>query len=159
MLKFNPNGLLIPDTNIKSDVNELEDVFVKDINTSKRIELFNNYAIYSRSLKELCNNSNLIQWIDGSFVTQKSEPNDIDIVTFIDFEIVDELNDKLINYKCPASKNLFGVDAYLVKLYPKDHKYYPICQADWAYWMDHFNKTRRNRIGNKLQKGFLEINM
>jgi hypothetical protein len=159
MLRFNSNGLLVPDHNIKSNVNELEDIFVKSIKTNKRIELFSNYINYSNSLKELCNDVNLIQWIDGSFVTQKAEPKDVDLVTFIDFEIDKELGDKLINYKYPASKNLFRVDAYLVRLYPKGHKYYSIYESDRAYWMDHFNKTRRNRIGNKLPKGFLEINL
>ena len=159
MLNFNSNGLLAPDHNIQSTLAELENIFVTAIPSIKRRELFNKYLSYSTALKQLCNNAGLIQWVDGSFVTKKPEPGDIDIVTFIDFSIVEALNDKLTDYKHPASQNIFGVDAYIVKLYPTEHKYYNLYISDSAYWMNHFNKTRRNRIGNKLQKGFLEINM
>jgi hypothetical protein len=153
MLNFNSNGLLVPANNIKSDILELEGVFVTNIRTINRKELFEKYISYSNSLKELCN-VNLKQWIDGSFVTKKSEPQDIDLITFIDFKIVEVLNDSLTDYKYPASKTIFGVDAYIIRTYPTDHKYYLSYRADQAYWMDHFSRTRRNRIGNKLQKDF-----
>lgn len=159
MLSFNHNGLLVPGNNIPSDILELEKVFVTNIHTTKRRELFDNYLLYSKSLKELCNGIKIVQWIDGSFVTQKSAPADINVVSFIDFSVIDVINDSLIDYKHPACQIIFGVDAYIVKIYPSDHKIYPLFLADRAYWMSHFNRTRRNRIGNKLQKGFLEINM
>jgi hypothetical protein len=159
MLNFNSIGLLIPDSNIQSDISELEQVFVTDIQTTKRKELFENYISYSNALKEVCKNENLKQWVDGSFTSKKFEPNDIDIVTFIDFSVIDALKNQLIDYKHPASQNTFGVDAYIVSIYPPNHKYHPLYLADAAYWMNHFNRTRRNRIGNKLKKGFLEINM
>jgi hypothetical protein len=159
MLNFNSKGLLMPDNNIQSTFAELENTFVTAIPSTKRRELFNKYVSYSTALRQLCNNAQIIQWIDGSFTTKKSEPGDIDLVMFIDFSIVEALNDKLTDYKHPASQNIFGVDAYIVKLYPAGHKYYNLYLSDSAYWMNHFNKTRRNRLGNKLQKGFLEINM
>ncbi|HEY4322812.1 MAG TPA: hypothetical protein VGN20_02470 [Mucilaginibacter sp.] len=137
---------------------ELEDIFVKNIPTINRSELFKKYFSYTNSLKEI-SKTNLKQWIDGSFVTKKSEPQDIDLVTFIDFSVVEALGNDLTDYKYPASQIIFGVDAYIVKTYPSDHKYYSSYLADKAYWMDFFNKTRRNRIGNKLAKGFLELNM
>jgi hypothetical protein len=157
MLTFNSKGLLVPDHNIQSDIKELKKFFVDDIKSTKREELFKKYILYSKSLKKICNDKGLTQWIDGSFVTKKTDPGDIDVVTFIDFSIIAELN--LIDYKYPVSQSIFGVDAYIVKIYPSDHKLYTIYQADRAYWMSYFSKTRRNRIGNKLSKGFLEINM
>jgi hypothetical protein len=159
MLNFNAVGLLEPDNNIQSSILELERFFVTDIQTAKRKELFENYISYSNSLSGVCDNADLKQWVDGSFVSKKPEPNDIDLVTFIDFSVVEALNNQLVNYKYPASQNIFGVDAYLVSIYPPEHKCYPLYLADWAYWMSHFNRTRRNRIGNKLRKGFLEINL
>jgi hypothetical protein len=158
MLKFNSNGLLIPDINIQSDIVELESIFVTSVST-RRVELFEKYISYTNSLKVLCNNSELTQWVDGSFVTKIPEPGDIDVVTFIDFTVLESLNDTLSNYKYPASQDIFGVDAYLVKVYPPEHRYYFSYQSDRTYWMGHFSKTKRNRLGNKLKKGFLEINM
>ena len=131
MLNFNSNGLLIPDNNIQSNITELEKAFVKDIPTTKRRELFDKYVSYSIALKEICNNADLKQWIDGSFVTKKPHPGDIDLVTFIDFSTIDALNDKLTNYKYPAAQNVFGVDAYIIRTYPVDHKRYLIYKADW----------------------------
>ncbi len=159
MLKFNTKGLLIPNTNIVSDITELEEIFVNGIISYTRGDLFNKYISYSKALKELCNNEELIQWIDGSFATKKPNPNDIDLVTFVEFSVVDELGDRLADFKYPASKSTFGVDAYIIRVYPPAHKRYTPYQLDKAYWMDHFAKTRRNRIGNKLPKGFLEIIM
>lgn len=159
MLKFNTKGMLIPDTNIPSDITELEEIFVNGITSYTRGHLFNKYISYSKALKELCDNGELIQWIDGSFATKKSNPSDIDLVTFVEFSAVDELGDRLTNYKFPASKSIFGVDAYIIRVYPPNHKFYQLYQLDKLYWMDYFTKTRRNRIGNKLPKDFLEINM
>ncbi|MFI5137888.1 MAG: DUF6932 family protein [Sphingobacteriales bacterium] len=159
MLNFNSNGLLVPDQNIQSNIVELEKVFVTGIQSAKRHELFSKYISYSTSLKALCNDAWFTQWIDGSFVTKKTEPRDIDLVTFIDFSIIDALDEHLTDFKYPASQNIFGIDAYIVRFYPEGHKFHRLYLSDWAYWMDRFSKTRRNRIGNKLQKGFLEINM
>jgi len=90
---------------------------------------------------------------------KKPEPGDIDLVTFIDFFIAEKLRDELKDFKYPFSEIVFGVDAYLVKKYPPNHRLYNLYISDSAYWMAHFSKTRRNRIGNKQSKGFLEIKM
>jgi hypothetical protein len=157
MLKFNAFGLLTPPENISSDIAELEEVFVTGIETLKRRELFSNYIRYTNELKSRCGDHELTQWIDGSFVMKKPEPGDIDLVTFIDFSIAEKLSDDLKDFKHPLSEIVFGVDAYLVKKYPPDHRLHKLFISDSAYWMEHFSKTRRNRIGNKLSKGFLEI--
>ncbi len=157
MLEFNLKGFLVPDKNIRSSIEEFETVFVNSIQSVKRKELFNNYISYSTALKQLCNGVDFKQWIDGSYVTKKMEPNDIDLVTFLDFSIVESLGDSLSDYKYPASQNLFGVDAYIVKIYPQGHKYHLLYQSDIAYWINQFNQTQRNRIGKKQPKGFLEI--
>lgn len=52
---------------------------------------------------------------------------------------------------------LFGVDAYIVKIYNADDKKHPIYLSDQKYWIDNFDKARMNRKGQKLQKGLLEI--
>jgi hypothetical protein len=142
-----------------SDLIELEKIFVKDIQTLRRRELFNNYIRYTNELKSRCGSVELTQWIDGSFVTKKPGPGDIDLVTFIDFSIAERLDDDLKDFKYPLSEIIFGVDAYLIKRYPPIHPMHRLYISDTAYWMDHFSKTRRNRIGNKLRKGFLEIKM
>lgn len=51
-----------------------------------------------------------------------------------------------------------GIDAYIIKVYPVEHELYSFYQGDKSYWIDKFDKTRRNnRTGVKSSKGFLEI--
>jgi hypothetical protein len=46
-------------------------------------------------------------------VTKKSSPGDIDLITFLDFEIVKQLGDSINNFKYPNSEIIFGVDAFI----------------------------------------------
>ena len=108
---------------------------------------------YTNELKKRCADV-LTQWIDGSFVTKKQEPGDIDLVTFIDFSVAEKLGDDLKDFKYPLSEIVFVVDAYLVKIYPPGHQLHQLYVSDSAYWLHHFTQTRRNRIGNKQHKGF-----
>lgn len=98
MLHFNRSGLLIPDLNIASDFNELQSEFVDNIPTPERLAHFNAYTKYSNALKELCGNIDLIQWIDGSFVTKAPKPKDIDVVTFINVQILSTLGNAMKSF-------------------------------------------------------------
>ena len=157
MLKFTSKGLLVPNRNIISSLAELKEEFLDNIFTQNRKSLFENYIKYSDDLSKTCKGSKIRQWIDGSFVTKNSKPKDIDIVSFIEYQIIDSNEPIFTNFKFPNSINKYGVDAYIVKVYPDDHKKYPLYIGDRMYWMDRFDKTRRNRAGNKVPKGFLEI--
>ena len=156
MLIFNSSGLLVPDNKIPSSIEELEAEFVKNIPTLKRREIFEAYKNYVKQFKAVCALQELHQWINGSFVTKKSNPGDIDLITFLDFETVKQLGDRIANFKYPKSELIYGVDAYIIEVYPEKHKNWFIFQSDMAYWMDRFTKTRRIK-GNRLAKGFLEI--
>lgn len=157
MLNFSTKGFLIPNLNISSNLIELESEFVIKINSERRKFLFNKYTEYSNLLKNELEYSFLLQWIDGSFISKKSEPQDIDIVSFVDYKEIEENSHKLDNFKYPASLTNFGVDAYIVLVYPKEHKNYSLYIGDRLYWMDLFDKTKRNRNGLKNPKGFLEL--
>ncbi|KAA5548728.1 DUF6932 family protein [Adhaeribacter rhizoryzae] len=157
MLKFNSKGLLVPNSNIKSSLSEFRTEFVTNLPYEKRQFLYDKYIQYSDKLKACCNNIELLQWIDGSFTTKISSPGDIDLVTFIDHSTFESNQQALRDFKFPESIHQYGVDAYLVIVYPIDHKKYPLFIGDRLYWMDRFDKTRRNKAGNRLPKGFLEI--
>jgi hypothetical protein len=157
MLEFDQKGFLIPDNIIRSTLKELEHVFVEKIPTESRKKHFESYLNYSKELKKLCGNSELIQWIDGSFITKKENPNDIDLVTFLDFESTKSIYHLLGNFKEPLSKTVYGVDAYILYTYSQNDKRYFFQQSDRAYWIDRFTKTKTNRRGQKFKKGFLEI--
>lgn len=156
MFLFNNSGLLVPDKKITCTFQEFEKEFVHNIPTPKRQEIFESFVKYNNDFKSVCKLPQLHQWINGSFVTKKSNPGDIDLVTFLDFEIVQRLNKELNDFIFPNSERIYGVDAYIIEIYPETHKNRYRYIADLAYWTDRFSKTRRIR-GNKLAKGFLEI--
>lgn len=136
---------------------ELENEFVIKLNNGKRKELFEQYKLYCKNLKAFYDNKILIQWVDGSYVTQNKNPSDIDLVFFIDYETA-KLNEKeLREFVYPKSKDIYGIDGYMIVVYPNDSKYKNFTSGDRAYWMDHFCKTKLNRQMRRIPKGFLEI--
>ena len=157
MLEFNEQGLLIPNTVIASSIDELRHHFVEKIPTITRTENFEKYLRYSTELKRLLNEKSIRQWVNGSFVTKLQNPNDIDILTFINYELVAELKIALDSFGVKGAWKIFGVDAYILEVYPETHPNYFFYKSDLAYWMDKFGKTKRDMGGKRNRKGFLEI--
>ncbi len=155
MLQFSPKGLLVPNGIIASDLNELKNNFV-DVASVSRKELFGQYLLYSESLKHCCNHS-YMQWINGSYCTRKKEPDDIDLVSFIPHKLI-EANEKLFQqFSHPNSENEFGVDGYIVRVYPESSRLHAQYISDRMYWLAKFSRTKINRAGKRDSKGFLEI--
>src|ERR1022692_4731550 len=97
MLQFNEaeQGLLIPNTVISSSIDELRHYFVDEIPTKTRTDSFEKYLSYCNELKRLLKEKSIKQWINGSFVTKLQHPNDIDIVTFVNHELIAEFKTSL----------------------------------------------------------------
>lgn len=96
-------------------------------------------------------------WIDGSFVTAKQEPNDIDLVCFVKFEDVRFITDKLAqfdtNFSQHQCKKVYNVDGYIVIEVPEDdprYKSYYLKRV--AYWKKWFGYDREGR-----RKGVVEL--
>lgn len=155
MLKFNSFGHLTPAKPIKTDLNEFEATFVLNIENEKRKKLFENYQKYNQLLGQLLQ-SDFYQWIDGSFVTKKQEPNDIDVVTFIDHKIAKKYKEELKEFLYPQSNEKYGIDGYLVREFEQSHRSYFGFTSDRSYWWNLFEKVKSNKK-QKLKKGFLEI--
>lgn len=158
MLNFDSNGLLTPNTNIVASITEIKYHFVDAISSKTRLENFEKYIRYSDELKKLLNVVTLKQWINGSFVTKINNPGDIDLVTFIDFDLRLKFQIELQNFEAKRANEFYGVDAYLLTEFPENHPKYFLFQSDRAYWIERFSRTRRDSEGKKNPKGFLEIN-
>lgn len=157
MIKFNSKGLLVPDTITRVTLDEFYACFVHSMNSNTRSVIFENYMRYSESLKVLLGGKPLCQWIDGSYVTRKLNPKDIDLITFVDYKAIEGAGSELIKFGAMGSFLIDGVDAYILEEYPEDHEKYSYFNSDKAYWIDRFDKTRRDRSERKHPKGFLEI--
>jgi len=51
----------------------------------------------------------------------------------------------------------YKIDAYLVRIYPKDHKDHIKTVSDLLYWEHWFGHTKKNRVKKRFQKGFIEL--
>ncbi len=156
MLKFDAKGYLTPNGIIESSVSEMKKYLVIGMESDLREAHFYQYSQYSKKLKALTGEPKIRQWVNGSFVTLKKNPKDIDLVTLIDHKKVKELGDALDDFRSGAWEQ-YGVDAYIITTYPANNKHYSHYLSDCAYWLDKFGGTRRDRSGKKHSKGFLEI--
>ncbi len=156
MLAFNEKGLLVPNQPILSDLEEIRKVFTQEIASPRRTELFENYLRYLEDLKALIGEE-FYQWINGSFVSKKLIPQDIDLVVFAPWQLVNKFDKELKELKSPLSLKTYGVDAYFVKVYEEHHRDYFLFLSDKAHWLDFFGKTREDRNHHTFKKGFLEV--
>lgn len=158
MLVFDKRGNLEPYEPIGSDVNELKVCFVDGIPSKTRLENFEKYIKYSDALKAMLGGTVLKQLVNGSFVTRKLNPKDVDLVTFLDHEIIQQYGSRLNDFRADKSWLLYGVDAYIVEVHPETSSLYnQFTKSDIAEWYYLFRHTRLNRKGEKFTKGFIEI--
>ena len=159
--RFNIRGHLFPYEIIETNLDEFEREFVDNFDeNSTRYEIFERYLNYINVLKEVFE-EDFIQWIDGSFVTTKVNPNDIDLLSIIPFEIyethLERISNELIAHH---ARTIYDVDAYIVPNYPEGHKKHIITQSDLSYWKDLFGNTRANkRTKKRFPKGIIQLNI
>jgi len=94
-------------------------------------------------------------WIDGSFVTQKINPNDIDVVSFVNpNNLVSTLREFDMNKSDPSGyvKNKYNVDNYIIVDFDKGHPYYDKMQEQVKYWREFFSTDR-----NEKPKAIVEV--
>ena len=79
---FNDKGLLSPGFS-EYKLDEIEKIFVTEFSESQtRENIYSGFLIWLRYLLNICIPNEI--WIDGSFATNKINPNDIDLVYFIE---------------------------------------------------------------------------
>lgn len=157
MLEFNSHGFLKPSGAIASSLEEMKEYFVDQFPDSPRREHFERFVAYSQALKKVLGDKPIRYWINGSFVTKKRFPNDIDVVAFIDQASDALFHEQLAGFRSPNCQKAHGIDGYFLLTYPEGHPHKFYESSDTAYWLDHFSKTRADRHGRKHEKGFLDF--
>jgi hypothetical protein len=152
-MEFDKNGNLYPYKVIEADLEMFEQMFVSDFPLSiSRKRIFENYLIYLENLKNTVE-SPFYQWIDGSFVSNKTNPKDIDFVSFLDFEIYRK-NEKDISKLLNLRFNkLNATDGYFVEVFPEGHKRFNSFQMDKIEWLHTFGTSRLFE-----NKGIIQLN-
>ena len=57
------------------------------------------------------------------------------------------------------SKENYGIDGYVIRIYPKGHEKYIRTQSDLLYWEHWFSQSRKNRKKQRFPKGFVELEL
>ncbi len=158
-MRFDVNGNITPHEVIKPDLQTLEQMFVLDFPESKTRKLiFENYLQFIHHFQNQITHS-FYQWIDGSFISNKHNPNDIDFVTFIDYKDYESKNEGLVAFSNISLHRDKYIDSYFVKVYPV---YHALCELttklDTLEWLHLFSKTRIQRDGKKYPKGIIQLN-
>ncbi len=150
-MTFDQYGYLTPYTVIETDLQTFEQTFVTAFTGSTtRPKIFMAYLGYLDQLRQIVGDGGFYQWIDGSFVTKKQNPDDIDFVTFVDAKVFEKHQKELENLtKFRYIKGQL-LDSYFVATY-NDIRF----ASDRLYWLDKFGKDDRKRFKNK--KGFLQL--
>jgi hypothetical protein len=158
-MEFDELGYLSPYKVIETNLETFERIFVSNFeNSDTRKKLFQNYVSYINDFKNQIS-ENFYQWIDGSFVTSKLNPNDIDIVTFLNADIYQYKTPQLADFQGIKLKTEQKSDCYFVKEYPAEHKNHEIItHYDSVEWFHLFSKSRVQRNGKRHSKGIIQIN-
>ena len=152
---FDQNGNL-PVGFINGTIGEFKERFVVELDGSvTRGDIFSMYLNYCKKMDYL--EVAVEQWVDGSYITNKEDPSDIDLVTHIDAlkanesaELQEDLTKLLDNAHC---KSQYRCDVYVIPIYPKElPDEYRIYKKSEKYWSKWFGK---DRAGNP--KGIVEF--
>ena len=158
-IEFDEKGNLKPYGIIDLSEKEFYRFFVENYSTvSTRHKLYKSFQVYVENLLPLVSNGCSI-WIDGSFISKKENPRDIDLVSIIDYSDYD-LNKSVFETKFDPSnvRKEIGVDGYLIRKFPKNHPKYFITELDSVYWRNLFGKTKVNRSKKQFPKGIIQLN-
>ena len=125
--------------------------------TSIRVELFARFENYLNEMALILKHSFQV-WVNGSFISKKPNPADIDFVVFLDYHDY-EANEKLIDerFSSKHARAVFGVDAYVVAVFPEVHRKFVFTKSDRAYWLHLFSTTKASRSNPKFSKGFVQL--
>lgn len=153
-LKFNNEGCL-PQGISELTLDEFEEEFIFD-KSQRRQEIFGHYKIHLNDIEETgcCLN----HWIDGSFVTLKENPGDIDTLTEFDgleiekLGIMDEIED--IIYNAPLRTN-GCCHSFMIVKYPENYgeDYDDYVEFKFRYLHSLFPRIR----GSNNIKGFVKL--
>ncbi len=158
MLSFDKRGNLQPPQKTVLDIPTFESHFVdkfKISNTRKR--LWENFKEFSKKIqREVAPQFSV--WVDGSFVSLKIDPRDLDAVFWLDLKFAESKMEILDNHFFTKNiKSRLGLDVFYGIEYPENHKLRFFNEMNQVYWAEIYGHTPCDSVGNQLEKGFIEL--
>jgi len=147
-MKFNANGYLDPGIH-EADLSAIEEHLVRGFPTSTtRPLIIEGYRRHRAEMRSI--NIDVEQFLNGSFVSTKNDPGDIDLVCFADADTVDNLSSvdkkKLLSLMLGSqTKTTHYCDAYFCPMVPQTDPRYAKVRQTRKYWMEEFGFDRQDR--------------
>ncbi|MGF6427328.1 DUF6932 family protein [Bradyrhizobium elkanii] len=154
---FNGHGYLPPGLH-KMTLSDIEATLVVAFpHSTTRPEIIKGYKKHAQELVQIV--SPCEQLIDGSFASNKNDPGDIDMVVFIDADVVDSLSpnqqaDLRALLAGPQTKTSHMCDAYFCPMYSPTHAQHAQARQMRKYWLGEFGYDR-----NEIAKGIIQVDL
>lgn len=149
-LHFDAQGHLVPYELIETDWNSFENVFGWNEHRRDLIDALRSFISTLNKLPILT----ITLWIDGSFVTKKEHPNDLDAVV-----IIPAFNHHRFEHQMQTLRAQYPhLDLYFVRLIEPGERNYFLYLSDRTQWFFQFTTTKPSRVTRtKFPKGFVQI--
>lgn len=155
-IEFPDGESVLPPGRLQATIDEVRAALVDGFpNSVRRRPLFERWVALREAIRRIVEVDS--DWLDGSYVTKKEEPNDIDMLTIVDepaIEALDEASKTLLKglVARELSRELHECHSFLLVSYPEGHPAHGVYQATRQYWENLFGHDRGGD-----PKGFLEI--
>jgi len=144
-LQFDTHGNPKPYNIVKLTYDECKNIFVDNFTASKTRGInWNNFIKFHHDIEEVSKYP-VRHWLDGSFVTNKANPNDIDVVSFVSpNNLTEALQQFDMNKSDPLGyvKQKYNVDNYIILDLTPSHPYYDKMKEQIKYWKKWFGRDR-----------------
>jgi hypothetical protein len=157
-LQFDLQGNVQPSDVISFGWKDFYQMFVLDFeNSETRKKLYGNFIGFIERIQHEITDDFII-WVDGSFISKKLNPRDVDALFLLDYRSCEYKKSVLDNqYFIKEFKYSKGLDLYYSIEYPKNHKRHFMSHLNHLYWQDVYGHTRKDINGRQYTKGFLEL--
>lgn len=82
-------------------------------------------------------------WLDGSFITQKVNPADVDLSVRVDLDVVEQLSvEQDLLLQDVAAGTIPSLDSYVFVAYPVGHPRRSTPEDRWPYWAEWWGVDR-----------------
>lgn len=159
---FDSDGLL-PDGVYNSDDMTFRRTFVEEcVGRDLREEIWTGF---NKLRNEAASHGvNALQWVDGSFVTKIPDPGDIDLVSFVDYDVLNAMDItaqgmvlRLLNAR-EATKADYRTHTFLSPSCTAGHHFYVQFEMARQYWRKWFGQSNPKRPPAPPQpKGFVQM--
>ncbi|MGO8881862.1 MAG: DUF6932 family protein [Desulfomonilaceae bacterium] len=163
------NGGLLPAGVYVCDEETLYDSFVASFQASvTRADIYTGFTGWRRVAYNLV--EFVVHWVNGSFVTNKTNPNDIDVISFYDTDYFNRLDEdkrkeiiRILNGR-ENTKPDYRTHSFMVLSCPLGHPVFTIFERERLFWRKWWSRTYiidsfGQRISSGRVKGFLQMTL